>query len=61
MEDLSKTNMKAKVRGDIADSLMQTWNELQNKHINGVPMSQEEEYKEVYEREVERVFRFLGF
>lgn len=61
MEDLSKTHMKAKVRSDILKELQKLTENLEHRSINGVPMRQEAEYKEVFEKEVERVFTFLGF
>jgi hypothetical protein len=61
MQELSKTHMKAKVRTDIFGKLQELVNNLEHQHVSGVPMSQEDEYKRVFEVEAERIYKFLGF
>lgn len=61
MEDLCKSHIRDKAKHEIADSLQKLLASKENAYTNGVPMSQQDEYKEALEKQVERVTVFLGF
>lgn len=58
MQDLSKTDLKEKAKSEIGKTLLGL---LVPKDVTDVPMNQQEQYKEELEKQVERVFKFLGY
>lgn len=61
MHDLSKTDMKSKAKHEIVETLEKLMDLKEHEYTNGVPMSQQEEYKETLRSQVERVARLMGF
>lgn len=61
MAELSKTYMKDKAQHYILKVLMEAMKkEKESRVVTEIPTTQWEEFDEVLEKQVERVFRFLG-
>jgi hypothetical protein len=61
MVELSKTYMKDKAQHYILETLMEAQKrESEQRVVTGIPTTQWEQFDEILEKQIERVFRFLG-
>lgn len=61
MEDLTKTHLKEAARHYICQALLEAQErQIEQRVVQTIPTRQWEEFDEILETQIERVFRFLG-